>query len=210
MITATVQDFLLAQPRKHGDGRPYVLPQMSRDDLPGLCRDMGFTKGAEIGVWRGAFSAKFCEANPRMHMLCVDPWEPHDDWIDTKNAMPKEQAKAFMAESYRDAVKRLRGLKATIVRKFSVEAATEVPDASLDLAYVDGNHVFNAVLNDLNAWAPKVRSGGLLAGHDFREFPNKPFVQVIPAVKAYTQAHGIDPWFVLAAERTPSFAWVVR
>lgn len=209
IASTTLQDYLLAQSRL-GGALPYVLPKVSRTDLPALTKVMGFTKGAEIGVWRGAYSATFCEANPQLHMLCVDPWESHADWIDTKNALPPAQAKVFMAQSYADAVARLKPLKATIVRKFSVEAAKDVPDGSLDFCHIDGNHGFNYVLDDLKAWAPKVRSGGFVSGHDFREFPNKPFVQVIPAVTAYTKSHEIDPWFVLSAERTPSFLWVVR
>lgn len=211
VITAgfSLQDWFMAQPHVPS-GPPYVLTTMSRTHLPKLCMAMGFTKGAEIGVWRGAYAATFCQDSPNMHMLCVDPWESYPAWVDTKNAMPPAEARAFMAQSYRDAVHKLRGLNATIVRKFSKDAADDVPDGSLDFVYIDGNHVLEAVTEDLTLWAPKVRSGGVVAGHDYRRFENKPFVHVVDAVNAYTEAHAIDPWFVLAGDRTPSFAWVVR
>ncbi len=186
---------------------PVTLPKMGRRDLPALTKELGFTTGAEIGVWRGAFSALFCEANPNLHMLCVDPWQPHQAWLDTKNSMPKAEAEQFIEQSYRDAVARLAPLNATIVRKFSAEAAAEVPDRSLDFAYIDANHVYDAVIEDLTLWAPKVKSGGFIAGHDYRVFPNKPMIHVIPAVQAFTKLHKIAPWFVLASERTPSFFW---
>lgn len=188
---------------------PVLLPKMSRNDLPGLCRDLGFTKGAEIGVWRGAFTAAFCEAHPQMHMLAIDPWLSYPAWLDTKNAMEPEAAAAFIEGSYRMARERLGPLNCTIVRKFSAEAAQDVPDGSLDMAYIDGNHVYDAVTEDLTLWSKKIRSGGLLCGHDYRVFANKPTIHVIPAVQAFTKAHGIDPWFVLAKDRTPSFLWVV-
>jgi hypothetical protein len=191
-----------------GDTSPIALPKIGRDHLPTLCRDFGFTRGAEVGVWRGAFSAKFCEANPDLRMLCVDPWEPHQAWIDTKNALPPEKAKAFMEESYRDARRRLDPLRCTIVRKFSADAAQGVPDGSLDFVYIDGNHVYDAVIEDLLRWAPKVRAGGIVAGHDYRVSDKKPFIQVVAAVNDYTKAHGIDPWFILTADKTPSFLWV--
>ena len=41
--------------------------QMSRNDLPALTLERGFTRGAEIGVWKGEYSAKFCERNPALH-----------------------------------------------------------------------------------------------------------------------------------------------
>lgn len=187
---------------------PVMLPKMSRNDLPALCKELGFTKGAEIGVWKGAFSAQFC--SPSLHMLCVDPWESYPAWLDTKNSMPKPEAEAFMEQSYREAVARLSPLNCTIVRKFSAEAAKDVEDGSLDFVYVDSNHVYDAVIEDLTVWSPKVRPGGWIGGHDFRDFSNKPTIHVIRAVTDYTMDHEIAPWFVLASERTPSFLWEVR
>lgn len=186
---------------------PIRLRRMGRRDLPALTRELGFTKGAEIGVWKGAFSAKFCEANPHLHMLCVDPWEAHPAWLDTKNAMPPDQAKSFLERSYDEATQRLAPLNATIVRKFSADAAADVPDQSLDFVYVDGNHVYDAVIEDLTVWSPKVKRGGFVAGHDFRVFTNKPTIHVVRAVEDFTKRHKIAPWFVLASERTPSFLW---
>ena len=184
--------------------------RMGRNDLPAFCREHGYTKGAEIGVWKGAFSAKFCEANPKLHMLCVDPWQSYPAWLDTKNLMDPEKAARFMEDSYALAVERLASLNCTIDRRFSADAVRDVPDHSLDFVYVDSNHVYDAVLQDLTLWAPKVRSGGFVAGHDYRAFTNKPTIHVIEAVQTYTKAHAIDPWYVLIGDKTPSFLWVVR
>jgi methyltransferase family protein len=188
---------------------PIRLP-MSRNDLPTLVRELGFTRGAEIGVWKGEYSAKFCERNPHMHMLCVDPWQCYPAWKDTKNELPPEQAKALMTEAYRLAHARLAPLNCSLIRKFSVDAAKDVKDGSLDFVFVDGNHVYDAVLEDLAAWMPKVKPGGFLAGHDFRVFTNKPTIQVIPAVEHFTATRQIHPWFVLEGDRTPSFLWEVQ
>jgi hypothetical protein len=188
--------------------RPTILEKRSRNDLPMMCEWISMTNGAEIGVWRGAYSAKFCEAG--MHMLCVDPWLSYPAWQDTKNSLAPDAQKRLMAESYADACKRLGPLNATIVRKFSADAAREVPDESLDFVYIDANHVYDAVIEDLTLWSPKVRSGGWIGGHDYRRFANKPTIHVVDAVNAYTKAHEIDPWFVLAGDRTPSFLWVKR
>lgn len=210
-MTAAVQtaiDRLLAWPRTDKRATAPIPLQMSRAALPSLCRELGFTKGAEIGVWKGAYAAAFCKQNPQMHMLCVDPWLSYPAWLDTKNAMPVEQAARNMEQSYRIARDTLDPLHCTIVREFSVDAAASVPDGSLDLVYIDANHVYSAVLEDLAFWAPKVRSGGIVAGHDFRKFPNKPTIHVIEAVRTYVSDHCIDPWFITAADRTPSFLWV--
>lgn len=183
---------------------------MGRAALPALCREAGFTRGAEIGVWKGAYSASFCEANPDLHMLCVDPWLSYPAWRDTKNEMPPDQAVRIMEDAYATARARLAPYRHTIARTFSTDAARDVADRSLDFIYIDGNHVEAAVYEDLTVWAPKVRAGGFVAGHDYRAFSNKPTIHVIEAVQRYTRDHAIAPWFVLAADRTPSFLWVVR
>lgn len=208
-VHATERQFMARQQPSVTRGLPIQL-RMSRNHLPALSKTLGFTRGAEIGVWKGAFSAAFCEANPKLHMLCVDPWLSYPAWLDTKNALPYEQAQRLMQESYDIARTTLDPLNCTIVRKFSAEAAAAVPDRSLDFVYIDANHVFDAVTEDLQLWVPKVRTGGFVAGHDFRVFPNKPTIHVKAAVEAYTKAHAIAPWYVLAGDRTPSFLWVVR
>ena len=178
--------------------------------LPLLARTLNFTRGAEIGVWKGAFTEAFCKANPNLHMLAVDPWLSYPAWLDTKNAMPFEQAQRSMTAAYAEAVQRLSPLNCTIVRKFSAEAAADVPDRSLHFAYIDANHVEEAVYEDLTIWAPKVRSGGWICGHDYRSFDNKPTIHVIEAVQRYTRERAITPWFILTGDKTPSFLWVVR
>lgn len=212
MMTAvqSALDRLMAWPRTDRLAKAPIPLQMTRGALPAFCRDLGFTKGAEIGVWKGAYAASFCQQNPKMHMLCVDPWLSYPAWLDTKNAMPVEQAARNMEQSYQLARRTLDPLNCTIMREFSVDAAASVPDGSLDLIYIDANHVYDAVLEDLTFWAPKVKAGGLVAGHDFRLFPNKPTIHVIEAVRHYVADHAIDPWFITAADRTPSFLWVVN
>lgn len=193
-------------------GTRFVLPtvlRMTRADLPALCRDLGFTRGAEIGVWKGAYSAAFCQANPQMHILCVDPWVSYPAWKDTKNKLDSAEAERFMAEAYGIASERLAPLNCTIARMFSVDAAAKVFDRSLDFVYIDANHGYDAVLEDLETWAPKVKPSGLVAGHDYRVFTNKPFIHVIEAVQAYAKAHEINPWFI-TSEQTPSFIWVAQ
>lgn len=190
--------------------QPITLPDIGRAQLPSLFREAGYTTGAEIGVWQGAFSALLCQANPDLSLLCVDPWEPHEEWLSTKPHLSTPAARAFMAESYAIAKTTLAPYRCEIRRAYSVDAAKDVADQSLDFVYIDGSHQYDAVMADLEAWVPKVRSGGVVSGHDYRRFPNKPGIHVVDAVNDYTTAHQIAPWFVLAAQKTPSFAWVVR
>jgi len=48
-----------------------------------------------------------------------------------------------------------------------VEAAPQIPDASLDFVYLDGDHTLRGIMFDLNLYAPKVRPGGMVCGDDY-------------------------------------------
>jgi len=49
----------------------------------------------------------------------------------------------------------------------SVEAAKQFEEESLDFVFIDGDHSYTAVKADIIAWLPRVRTGGILAGHDY-------------------------------------------
>lgn len=187
---------------------PIRLPDVSRFDLPAISAELEHRRGAEIGVWEGGFSAMFCAANSQLEWLAVDPWFPHPAWLDTKN-QDAATAGPRLELACRAARERLaRFPKCDVWREFSTNAAQRVPNASLDIVFIDGDHGHASVLADLLAWVPKVRKGGIVSGHDYHRNPKKPTIQVLEAVDNYVAAHRIDPLFVLAADRTPSFLWI--
>lgn len=49
----------------------------------------------------------------------------------------------------------------------SVEGAKLYKDKSLDFVYLDACHLYECLIADINAWLPKIKSGGILAGHDY-------------------------------------------
>lgn len=123
-------------------------------------------RGAEIGVERGHFTAYLLQKYPDLHMLAVDPWQtlaPFEDW-------PMEEIIDEFEQRTAPYQQRL-----TVLRMESVEAAPIVADASLDFVFIDAEHSYRSVLQDIAAWQPKVRPGGLLMGHDFS--PKYPGVQ---------------------------------
>lgn len=165
-----------------------------RDLFPVLFAEAGFTEGAEIGVRKGKYTRALCKANPNLHMLCVDPWAAYAVHY------PQERQDKI----YEECLKTLDGYNITIIRKTSMEAVKDIPLESLDFVYIDGNHKFDYVMEDIIHWAKRVRSGGIIACHDFHYGSN---VDVVEAIKAYTRAHHIDPWYV-TKEAQPTAYWV--
>lgn len=180
------------------------LPDCGRGELVRVLARMGATTGAEIGVWEGKFSETICAGIPGLHLYAIDPWAPYAAYREVKND------KARLDEAHRQTCQRLAPFQATVMRMTSLQAAKKMPDRSLDFVYIDSNHEASHVDADLRAWAPKVRLGGVLAGHDYFSNPKKPFIQVVPVVDAFTAERSISPWFVLAKDKSPSYAWEVR
>ena len=59
------------------------------------------------------------------------------------------------------------------VQASSIEYADTVENNSIDFVYIDAEHDYNSVKQDLSVWFPKVKIGGFLAGHDYNkeQFP---------------------------------------
>lgn len=174
----------------------------SRRDLCQFFAAMGFTMGAEIGVWEGGFACQLYQAIPNLQLTCIDPWKEYAEYDDSKNNQER------LDHAYDVAKARLEPLGAQILRMKSIEAARHIPDRSLDFVYIDGNHTRPYVLADLNDWTPKVRSGGIVAGHDYQDNPRKSFIQVKAAVDEFAASRGIRPLYVLAGDKSPSWFWV--
>ncbi len=191
---------------------PIEVPNVGRDQLAGMFRELGFKVGVEIGVMEGIYSEILCKANPELHLYSVDPWLARADYRDIRRSQP------VFDEYERVARARLAPYHCTIIKDFSVEAAKRFEDGSLDFVYIDGHHDFLPVAQDLATWSPKVRKGGMVAGHDYAKFKPWASIHVVEVVQAWTEARGIRPWFVLGTKemvpgqiRDPqrSFGWVV-
>jgi Methyltransferase domain len=122
-----------------------------RSELPHLLNARGLLgRGAEIGVMKGNYSAHILREWRGRELISVDPWLEHPENADHARRV----LGAF-------------GDRSRIMQTTSVEAAAQVPDAGLDFAYIDALHDYDSVKADLEAWFPKVRPGGILAGHDY-------------------------------------------
>jgi predicted O-methyltransferase YrrM len=69
-----------------------------------------------------------------------------------------------------------------------MEAVKDFKDESLDFVFIDGNHQYSYVLEDITEWSKKVRSGGIVSGHDYFEFLDNGVIRAVNEyVKQYPQ-----------------------
>jgi hypothetical protein len=141
----------------------------SRKDFPILIKQMGYKKICEIGVNRGEFLFVLASSSPD-HLVGVDVWDRYDK--DAYKTMPfyYEVFPHDMNKAWRESVQQWAGklsFKTDIIVDFSVEAAKQFEDGYFDFIYIDADHTYDGVTADLKAWYPKVRKGGMIAGHDY-------------------------------------------
>lgn len=187
------------------NARPPLFLRISREHgFPELLRDLEFKLGAEIGVESGAYSEKLCTTIPNLKLYSIDAWTPYSGY---RIHVSHEKLDGF----YADAKERLKPYNCTPIKKFSTEAAKSFDDGIFDFVYIDANHDFSHVAEDIAAWSPKVRKGGIIAGHDYlRKRHGKYICHVKDVVQAWAYSHSIYPWFVIAHDKCPSWMWVVE
>lgn len=139
----------------------------TRNEFPQLLRGLGLIGyAAEIGVAEGGFSYHLLDHWPgRCHQ--IDPWqilkEPgfsgHGE--DTDDGMEK-RFKAIVQNSITKYLGRAFPMRST-----SDQAAHRFPNEYFDFVYIDANHSYESAKQDIALWHPKVKPGGILAGHDY-------------------------------------------
>jgi uncharacterized Rossmann fold enzyme len=163
-------------------------------------------RGVEVGVFAGDMSAALLRGNPYLHLDMVDSWEGEGaayqgDSGDFHASLSQVAQDEFMRRAF-DKVG-FAGERAKIVRKRSAEAAGAIPDQSRDFVFIDADHSREGCAADLRAWAPKVKPGGWLAGHDF-ENTDFPKFGVTQAVNEFVKERG------LTLEFGDNFTWFAK
>jgi hypothetical protein len=121
----------------------------------------------EVGTWNGEFSKQILNIPAVQKLVCVDPYKHYEnnEYPDAMNDLTQIQFDVKYAYVSNHLVSQYAN-RVDFIRKESVEAAKSFQDGSLDYVYIDGNHNYKHVLDDLNAWYPKLKKGGYLCGDD--------------------------------------------
>jgi hypothetical protein len=119
-------------------------------------------KGAEIGVFKGDFSKEILNKwGGKLYM--IDVWrELGDEYIDASNHKNHSDA-------YEETMTKIIGLeeRGIMIRSTSKDCIDLFEDESLDFVFIDANHAYDFVKEDIELWFPKLKKGGIFSGHDY-------------------------------------------
>ena len=161
-----------------------------RDYFGLMFSEMGFRSGVEVGVFDGGFSERIL-GQWRGKLYCVDSWRHLEGYRDVTNLSDEE-----MEEVFQRTKGKLEAKGAVVMRMSSAEAAARFSDGELDWVYVDADHRRQGVEADLEAWWPKVRKGGVMAGHDYKDDASNLLAEfgVKGAVDRFFERRGLAVW----------------
>ncbi|MGA0393193.1 MAG: class I SAM-dependent methyltransferase [Rhodospirillales bacterium] len=168
---------------------------------------------AEIGTAEGDFADHILKTAQPSHLHLIDPWEHQavDQYkTDSNNVTQEEADRRYESVCNRFKDETDKGV-VTIHRNYSTEAVKYFGDQQFDWIYVDGMHTEQAVAEDLRCFAPKVKPGGFICGHDYTNHAAAQRMKfgVIEAVNTFVRETSFEfialtlepfPTYVLSAE----------
>ena len=145
------------------DGREWLLKRLPKHSV-----------GAEIGVYGGRFSELILRIVRPRKLHLIDPWKYEADPTYERSLYggSQGQSQARMDAMYESVVKTFQSRRVEIHREDSAACSARFPDNYFDWIYMDGNHQYEFVKQDLELYLPKVKSEGLVAGDDYAQDPN--------------------------------------
>lgn len=113
----------------------------------------------EVGSLGGLSASVFYEY---FNVISVDPYISGYD----NNDKNSEESRLIAAKN---AFARTFKGKVEQINKTSAEAVVEFEDNTLDFVYIDGDHTYEGVKRDILLWLPKIKTDGIIGGHDYKE-----------------------------------------
>ena len=132
----------------------------------------------EVGSWMGASAAfmavEIINSGKPIQLHCVDHWKGSEAEPVLQNFLKTVDGYEVFKHNMKPVWDRIH-----VHRMPSTEAALKFLDASVDFVFIDASHTYDDCLADIKAWLPKVKPGGVIAGHDF----DWTFMGVVHAVR---------------------------
>jgi predicted O-methyltransferase YrrM len=117
----------------------------------------------EVGSYLGRSAASIipvCKRN-NIELICVDLWEQNHDYEDLNMIAPRLSQFIHNLRSVD------KEYSVITVQSTSISAARKFFNETIDAVFIDAQHDYDSVKDDILAWLPLVKKGGWIGGHDF-------------------------------------------
>lgn len=167
----------------------------------------------EVGTYKGDFAEVMYNILQPEYLYAIDPFRVMVEYTDNPSIGKIDfNNQSVLDELAVNVAERIANIgKCKLLRLTSVEASDTFEDESLDIVYIDGCHKYESVSKDINLWYPKLKTGGVLCGHDYVSGVLQPGNRiekfgVIEAVQEFVVEHNLK----LAVTTTDKFkSWIV-
>ena len=156
-------------------------------ELKRIIQESNYTTFVEVGVWKGDNIISIAKSFPQMKCYGIDPY----DYRAYDNQTPEKDGKTTLIKESSEIVYQKTALIAKkysnffLIRKSSKEAIESFENESVDIVFIDANHSYKSVKEDIGLWLPKVKRGGYLSGHDYS-------IEFFGVIQAVNEILGVD------------------
>lgn len=126
----------------------------------------------EVGAWKGMsavyMGVEIINSGLDIKFDCIDTWNGSEEHLNKSSQFyePLLETKDGLYNHFLQNIKPVEHV-VNPIRMTSLDASKLYSDESLDCVFIDASHDYENVVNDINAWLPKVKKGRILSGHDF-------------------------------------------
>ncbi len=141
-----------------------------------VANSKGTSHFVEVGSYKGRSSAfmavEIALSGKSIQFDCVDTWEGSEEHQQGNNFEDSDVVNGRLFDVFSANMKPVEKYYRPI-RGTSISIARRYSDQSLDLVFIDAAHDYESVREDILAWAPKIKPGGIISGHDWHHQPIK-------------------------------------
>lgn len=142
----------------------------------------------EIGSYEGESTEIFAQEFPFATIYAIDPWvNGYDDkdFASNSNMIQVENNFNERTKYYKNIIK---------IKDFSLN----VDMSNIHMVYIDGNHQYEAVKNDILHWKPRLVKNGIISGHDYTNYGHVAGVKkaVDEILKSVDKVYKDNSWFI--------------